>query len=140
MRTALRMARHGRRMGQVDVVEEYAADGSVRANGSELVQVANNLINNAVDAMDASGQLTLSTGRDGAGVWMSVRDTGHGIDEKTQHKIFQPFFTTKPAGEGTGLGLYVSQRILENHGASLELQSVPGEGTTFRVCFPQDED
>ena len=138
IRTALGMARRARRMNRVDVVEDYAPGCFVRANGSELIQVVNNFINNAVDAMGAVGKLTLTTGQDHDSVWLAVSDNGHGIDEAMRRQIFQPFFTTKPAGEGTGLGLYVSQRILENHSASLELDSAPGEGTTFRVLFPKD--
>jgi len=140
MRTALGMARHARRMHQVDVVEDYADGCFVRASGSELVQVVNNFINNAVDAMRAVGRLTLATGQDRDSVWLTVDDTGDGIDEVARDRIFDPFFTTKPPGEGTGLGLYVSQRIVDNHGASLEFKSAPGEGTSFRVRFPKDGD
>ena len=138
--TALRMARHARRMHQIELVEDYAADCFVRANGSELVQVVNNFINNAIDAMGAVGTLTLTTGQDHDSAWLTVGDTGDGMDEATRSRIFEPFFTTKPRGEGTGLGLYVCQRILDNHGASLVLESAPGEGTCFRVRFPKRSD
>ena len=132
--------RHARRMHQIELVEDYAADCFVRANGSELVQEVNNFINNAIDAMGAVGTLTLTTGQDHDSAWLTVGDTGDGMDEATRSRIFEPFFTTKPPGEGTGLGLYVCQRILDNHGASLELESAPGEGTCFRVRFPKRSD
>ncbi|SHI05879.1 sensor histidine kinase [Desulfofustis glycolicus] len=112
----------------------------------KLRQVFVNLINNAHHAMqEHGGQLNLVSGfdRDRQMVTVTVRDTGHGIDEKNQARIFDPFFTTKPVGQGTGLGLSVSYGIIHEHGGTIEVESpVPGErqteqpGTQFVIRLP----
>ena len=71
-------------------------------------------------------------------VLVRVSDTGAGIAPEQLKKIFDPFFTTKPIGEGTGLGLSISHGIVEQHGGRIEVESTPGEGTTFTVCLPVD--
>jgi two-component system NtrC family sensor kinase len=107
----------------------------------QLTQVFINLIGNAIDAMPEGGVLTIETGLHGgdnghrvAGV--DVIDTGPGIPPERLPDIFQPFYTTKPEGVGTGLGLPISRRIVEAHGGSLQAESVPGGGTRMKVRLP----
>jgi len=70
---------------------------------------------------------------------LSVRDTGAGISADLIDKIFDPFFTTKPVGEGTGLGLTICHRIVEEHGGAIDVESEPGKGTTFTIRLPSVE-
>jgi signal transduction histidine kinase len=108
----------------------------IPAYAAELNQVWTNLIDNAVSAMHGAGTLTVRTARDGDQALIEFGDTGPGIPAELQERIFEPFFTTKPVGEGTGLGLDISQRIVVNkHHGSLRVQSVPGD-TRFQVRLP----
>jgi signal transduction histidine kinase len=103
----------------------------------QLVQVFLNLILNAIDATDRGGKVELAVARGGGGVEVTVRDTGCGIDEQQAARLFQPYFTTKK--HGTGLGLFVTRRLVTDHGGRVEFVSVAGEGTTFRVWLPLEE-
>jgi signal transduction histidine kinase len=105
----------------------------------ELNQVWTNLIVNALDAMAGEGTLTLRTTRDGDCVLVEVADTGPGIPEELRQRVFEPFFTTKPVGQGTGLGLDVSYRVVvTRHGGDLRVRSRPGD-TRFQVRLPLQE-
>ena len=105
----------------------------------ELNQVWTNLIDNAVQAMDGHGTLTVRTSRDGDHVRVEIGDTGPGIPPELRQRVFEPFFTTKPVGQGTGLGLDISYRIVvARHGGDLTVESRPGE-TTFVVRLPVTE-
>jgi signal transduction histidine kinase len=121
----------------ITVVKEY--DRSVPpipAYAGELNQVWTNLIDNAVSAMGGSGVLTVRTGMDRGQVFVEFGDTGPGVPPEIKNRIFEPFFTTKPVGEGTGLGLDISWRIVVNkHHGDLSLESSPGD-TRFRVRLP----
>jgi len=112
--------------------------GSVRAAPGQLEQVLMNLVINARDAMPDGGVVTVATQRGGLGAVLTVRDTGAGMDRATLGRVFEVFFTTKPAGKGTGLGLPTVQRIAENAGGRVEIDSSPGAGTTVRVLLPLD--
>jgi signal transduction histidine kinase len=105
----------------------------------ELNQVWTNLIDNAVQAMEGHGTLTLRTSMDGDRVRVEIGDTGPGVPEKLRQRIFEPFFTTKPVGQGTGLGLDISYRIVVGrHGGDLTVESRPGD-TRFIVRLPLTE-
>ncbi|MFE6128701.1 sensor histidine kinase, partial [Streptomyces sp. NPDC056437] len=121
----------------VRVVKEFDRTlPPVPAYGAELNQVWTNLIDNALGAMDGSGTLTITTWREGERLFIEVRDTGPGIPADVRPRIFEPFFTTKPVGEGTGLGLDISYRIVVNkHHGDIRVDSQPGD-TRFRVCLP----
>jgi signal transduction histidine kinase len=118
---------------------------------NQLQQVLLNLATNAADAMPAGGRLTVAlsageAGRDGlestgarSVICLSVSDTGQGIPPEIRGRIFEPFFTTKGRGQSTGLGLAIVHAIALDHGATIDVDSVLGEGTTFRLCFPRDE-
>jgi signal transduction histidine kinase len=107
---------------------------------AELNQVWTNLIENARDAMNGSGTLTIRTLRDGDCAVVEFEDTGPGIAPEIKNRIFEPFFTTKPMGQGTGLGLDVSFRVVVNrHHGDLRVESAPGR-TVFRVTLPMTEE
>jgi signal transduction histidine kinase len=111
----------------------------IPAHPGELNQVWTNLVDNAVRAMNGSGTLTLRTSRDGDQVLVEVGDTGPGVPPELRQRVFEPFFTTKPVGEGTGLGLDISYRIVVNrHGGAIGLVSNPGD-TRFQVRLPLSE-
>jgi signal transduction histidine kinase len=121
----------------VEVARDYDETlPALEVYGSELNQVWTNLIDNAVDAMDGKGRLTIRTRREGQFVMVEIEDSGPGIPKDLQSRIFEPFFTTKEVGKGTGLGLEISQRIIENrHGGTITVRSQPGQ-TIFQVALP----
>jgi signal transduction histidine kinase len=121
----------------VKVVKDYDRTlPEIPATPAELNQVWTNLIDNAVQAMNGAGTLTIRTFRDDDHVVVSVGDTGPGVPDELRKRVFEPFFTTKPVGEGTGLGLDISYRIVVNgHGGDIVLKSQPGD-TQFQVRLP----
>ncbi|GAB4455026.1 MAG: ATP-binding protein [Armatimonadaceae bacterium] len=123
----------------ITVHRKYAADlPKIQAFGSELNQVWTNLIDNAISAMQGNGNLTICTERDHDGVVVQIVDDGPGVPEDIQDRIWEPFFTTKGVGEGTGLGLDIALRIVcRRHGGSLHLTSEPGN-TCFEVRLPKE--
>jgi signal transduction histidine kinase len=124
----------------IQVVKEFDRTlPQIPAHPAELNQVWTNLIDNAAAAMGGEGTLTLRTARDGDRVLVEVVDTGPGIPPELRQRVFEPFFTTKPVGEGTGLGLDISYRIVVNrHGGDIGVISRPGE-TRFQVRLPLSE-
>jgi signal transduction histidine kinase len=124
----------------VTVVKDYDRTlPQIPAHPAELNQVWTNLIDNAVQAMNGAGTLTISTFRDDDDVVVSIGDTGPGVPKELRKRIFEPFFTTKPVGEGTGLGLDISYRIVMNgHGGDITVTSEPGD-TRFQVRLPMSE-
>ncbi len=116
---------------------------TIMANGHQLQQVIINLLLNARDALEESeGEkcITISTGikqkQDQSWIVITVEDTGHGIEKENMHKIFNPFYTSKEASRGTGLGLSVSLGIAQSHGGTIEAESEPGIGSVFRLVIP----
>jgi signal transduction histidine kinase len=110
----------------------------IPAYAAELNQVWTNIIDNAVAAMGGSGTLTIKTKRDGENAVIEIGDTGPGIPAENRSRIFDPFFTTKPIGEGTGLGLDISWRIVvKKHHGDLRVESSPGD-TRFKIVLPLD--
>jgi signal transduction histidine kinase len=121
----------------VKVVREYSpAVPRVSGRAGELKQVWTNIIDNAIDAMDGNGTLTIRTSRDGDCVAIEIGDTGAGMSPDVQRRIFEPFFTTKDVGQGTGLGLDISYRIVtRRHHGDIRVTSSPGD-TRFTVMLP----
>lgn len=107
----------------------------IHADPAQIEQVLLNLALNARDAMPDGGLLRMSCRRSGNRVVLSVKDTGHGMDDATRLSAFEPFFTTKPRSQGTGLGLALVQGIMEASGGSIALESAPGKGTTFTLSW-----
>jgi PAS domain S-box-containing protein len=130
---------HSKLVPGVTVVREYAADlPMIQAYASELNQVWTNLIDNAIDAMDHQGTLTIRARRARDMVEVEVENDGPGIPPEEVSKVFDPFFTTKPPGEGTGLGLPISRNIVVNrHRGEITVESAAGQ-TRFVVRLPLD--
>ncbi|QDO88286.1 ATP-binding protein [Ornithinimicrobium ciconiae] len=128
---------HRLREGTFEVIKEYADVPRIEGYAGELNQVWTNLIGNALDAMGGTGTLRLTTrgGADG-GVVVEIGDSGPGLPSAVAERAFEAFYTTKPVGQGTGLGLDIARRIVvERHGGTIEIESEPGD-TTFRVSLP----
>jgi PAS domain S-box-containing protein len=116
----------------------------VQADEGQIEQVLLNLALNSRDAMSRGGKLTIQTANEakaaGPGqVILAVSDTGCGMDAATQLRVFEPFFTTKESGRGTGLGLSIVSSIVKQNGGKIELDTKPGEGTTFKIYLPSAE-
>jgi signal transduction histidine kinase len=132
-----------RKLEGIQVVKDLDPDmPKIPAYAAELNQVWTNIIDNAVGAMhshgDGSGTLTIRTRRDGPNAVVEISDNGPGIPEDVRPRIFEPFFTTKDVGEGTGLGLDISWRIVvKKHHGDIRVHTGPG-GTTFEICLPLD--
>ena len=100
----------------------------------QLVQVFLNLILNAIDATDKAGRIELHAWLDGGAIAVAVHDNGSGIPAEQARKLFQPYFTTKK--HGTGLGLFVTRKLVAEHGGDVSFQSTPDGGTVFEVRLP----
>lgn len=119
-------------------IETELASGlaQVYADGDQLQQVFLNLFLNARDAMPDGGRLQIETSQQNGEVVVEIADSGTGIEEKASTKIFDPFYTTKPAGKGTGLGLAVCYGIITAHGGRIEVSPNTGSGTRFSITLP----
>jgi len=133
------MIREGCRNRHIAVHLKAPGEGPVwvAGDGKKLRQVFLNLTKNALEAMEQGGQLTLELKPAGSEVEVRVADTGCGVSDAHKAKVFDPFFTTKPGG--SGLGLAVSRRLVEEHGGRLKLESWKGKGTTVTVRFPASQ-
>jgi signal transduction histidine kinase len=121
----------------IEVVKHYESLPNIPCYPDELNQVWTNLIQNAIQAMDGQGTLEIGVAQKDHHVVVRVTDSGSGISEEIRERIFEPFFTTKPAGEGSGLGLDIVQKIIDKHHGKIEIESQPGK-TTFCVILPME--
>jgi signal transduction histidine kinase len=126
---------HDRLKRDIEVTKAYQTVPAILCYPDELIQVWSNLINNAIQAMNDCGQLGIAVFEQNNEVVVEIIDSGCGIPPEIQDKIFQPFFTTKPAGEGSGLGLDIVRKIIEKHRGKIEVFSQPGN-TKFTVRLP----
>jgi signal transduction histidine kinase len=109
---------------------------TLMGHGHHLQQVVLNLLTNAMDATPSGGRIDVTTRAAGGAVELEVSDSGCGIKEAERKRIFDPFFSTKEPGRGTGLGLFISAAIVREHAGRIELDSAEGRGSTFRVVLP----
>jgi len=109
---------------------------AIMLDADQIRQVFQNFINNARDAIEGPGRITLTTRLIDDKVQVIITDTGKGMTSEVMDKIFLPFFTTKEVGSGTGLGLSISLSIVESMGGTIEVQSMPGAGSSFTVTLP----
>lgn len=124
---------------KVESVTDFADDlPEITGNSERLQQVFLNLFKNSLDAMPKGGKLAISTSFDETKVLVEFADSGIGMSEEIAAKIFQPLFTTKKRGQGTGLGLVVVKQILEEHNAEISVRSYQGKSTTFIMSFPRN--
>ena len=133
---ALRIARYAVTLQDMTIVKQYGSTVLVKGNPDELLHVFVNLITNAVQAMTERGTLTLRTEHDHGTVIVTIMDTGCGIPRESLSKIFDPLYTTKPAGKGTGLGLYNVMSVVSKMHGHIIVDSEVGKGTSFRIEFP----
>jgi signal transduction histidine kinase len=128
------------KLKNIQVERNFCSDlPRIAARGSELNQVWTNLIDNAVDAMNGNGTLALITRYENNFVMVEITDTGPGVPAHVLPHIFEPFFTTKEVGKGTGLGLDITYRIIQQHRGTIEVQSKPGQ-TRFIVRLPLQQE
>ena len=122
---------------RAEIVKNYGTAPPVHCLPSQLIQVMMNLLANAAHALGARrGRITLQTGAGDGEAWFAVGDSGGGIAPEHLPHLFESFFTTKPMGQGTGLGLSLAQQIVQRHGGRIEVSTEPGKGSTFRVVLP----
>jgi signal transduction histidine kinase len=108
----------------------------VHGFATQLQQVVLNLLTNAIDASPPGGAIAVTTRQEDGEIEVAIRDGGPGIPPDHLKRIFEPFFSTKPPGKGTGLGLFIATQIVRDHRGRLEVDSAPGAGTTFRLVLP----
>jgi signal transduction histidine kinase len=121
----------------VRVVDQGSPD--VLAAAGQLAQAIANLLDNAAEAIPADGgkDIVVRIGRTPSdGAWVEVEDPGSGIPADVLGRVFDPFFTTRPVGQGVGLGLSVAHAIVTAHGGTISATSTPGKGSTFRIELP----
>ena len=126
---------HNQLKHNINVIRCYQELPEIWCYPDELIQVWTNLIHNGIQAMKDGGELIITTSKENEGVRVQISDSGSGIPEDIQDKIFEPFFTTKPTGEGSGLGLHISKKIIDKHKGTIAVDSKPGH-TEFSIWLP----
>ncbi len=134
----LRLVQHKMEMAGIQVNLDLTADlPMAHCDPAQIEQVVLAMVINAIDAMPQEGNLWIGTHASAEWIELIIRDDGMGIPAEHLPHIFEPFYTTKESG-GSGLGLAISQNIVERHGGEIEVNSVVGQGTTFRIVLPVD--
>ncbi len=126
---------HNQLKQNIEVVRNYQVIPQIWCYSDELIQVWTNLIHNGIQAMKGGGTLTLATALENEIIKVEITDSGSGIPLEIKEKIFEPFFTTKPRGEGSGLGLHISKKIVDKHQGTIIVDSQPGQ-TKFSILLP----
>jgi signal transduction histidine kinase len=133
--TVLTLYQHQLKHENIKIIRNYDTIPPILGYADELNQVWMNLIHNALQAMNQTGTLEISTSLQVEEILISFTDSGTGIPDEIKYTIFKPFFTTKPAGEGCGLGLDIVKKIIEKHNGKIAVESKPG-CTTFTIVLP----
>jgi signal transduction histidine kinase len=134
--TVLTLYQHQLKQGGVEVIRQYTVLPTLWCYPDELNQVWTNLIHNALQAMANYGTLTITVTEQDQQVQVCISDTGTGLAPEIRSHLFEPFVTTKAAGEGSGLGLHITKKIIDKHLGQIRVESSSGEGTTFTVVLP----
>jgi len=137
---AITLVRLSREAKGVPCDNQIPAGLQISGDRQRLIQVFVNLVSNACDASPPGTPVTVGAQATTQGVKIFVQDRGSGMDESTRERMFEPFYTTKPPGQGTGLGLPLAAAIVREHGGSLRVETRPGAGTTVEVELPGAED
>lgn len=136
IKSTLIMLKHKLKEKKIQIEKKFPENlPKVLANPGELNQVWTNLFDNAIDAMDENGRLTINAHANHRFITLEISDNGSGIPEDDITRIFDPFYTTKPMGQGTGMGLDIVKKIIDRHKGSIDVTSKPGE-TMFTICLP----
>lgn len=123
--------------GRIEIIKDYEEDiPLVEGFGGQLNQVFMNILDNACYAVREKGSISIKIQKTEKDVIIEFRDSGCGMKKEQLEKIFEPFYTTKPVGEGTGLGMSISYKVIQNHNGSIVAESVEGQGTSFKVRLP----
>ncbi|WP_213994756.1 ATP-binding protein [Arsukibacterium sp.] len=122
---------------KAEVIKEFTELPTLLCIPSQLNQVLLNLLLNAAQAIEQNGIIRITTGFNDNWLWFSVSDNGKGMSSAELARIFEPFYTTKPKGQGTGLGLSLSRSIIEKHRGVIDVDSTPGSGSCFTVKIPR---
>ena len=108
----------------------------IEAYGGQINQVFMNILDNAAAAIEGTGDVFINVKKAGENVEIEFKDTGKGIKKENLSKVFDPFFTTKPVGQGTGLGMSISYRVIQNHYGTISVESELGQGASFKIILP----
>jgi signal transduction histidine kinase len=136
LKEAIKISKYSVNFDKVELLTDCQDVPLISGNAGEIEQVFVNLLNNAVEAMQGTGRLSVATRHEDGSVVVTIKDTGPGIEKEHLNKLFTPFFTTKDPGKGTGLGLNIVHKIITNHRGSISVESEEGKGTAFIVRFP----
>lgn len=142
LQSTLKIINHQIKNSNCHINFDLQASQAVWCNLGELNQVFLNLLQNAIHAMEESEEkaLNISTSQDAKTTYINIKDTGQGIKPEHFEKIFDPFFTTKTVGQGTGLGLYISYKIIKDHKGDIDISSELGKGTEFKLQLPTNKE
>jgi PAS domain S-box-containing protein len=121
---------------RITINKEYGETFQIECQPDRLNQVFMNILSNATQAIDEKGEIFIKTKSEGANVSIIIRDSGKGMTEEVQKRVFEPFYTTKDMSKGTGLGLSISYSIVEEHSGKIEMSSEPSRGTEFIITLP----
>jgi len=134
---SLVLMQHSIKKKQIRIRKQFQVNlPFIEGDGLQIQQVVINIIQNAIDAMNEGGQLTLWAHIISNQVEIHIQDNGQGMISEQLQKVFDPFYTTKPVGKGTGLGLYISYQMIKKMNGDILIESQPGEGTTVKIIFP----
>jgi two-component system NtrC family sensor kinase len=135
---AIQLITHEAQQRDIKIVRQMDPSlNTIWSDAYQIRQVLLNLLTNAIHAVNSAGTITIALEDVGDSQEIAISDTGHGIPRENLDKIFEPFFSTKSPGQGTGLGLFVSRGIVEKLGGSIEVSSKLGQGASFRVRLPK---
>jgi len=121
---------------KITIHKEYSDTPEIECLPDKLNQVFMNILSNAIQAIDENGEIFIKTKSEGSNVIIQIRDSGKGMTDEVQKRVFEPFYTTKGMGKGTGLGLSISYSIVEQHNGKIDISSEPSKGTEFIITLP----